>query len=328
MRELLFLLFAYPFDPTTRETLSRLIKEVVDWQSFLKLINDHGIIALAAYNIREAGLSDQIPADAMAYLNRGFMQNVIRNTWLTERWKEVNAMLSDAGISHILLKGMALDHTIYGSGGLRQMNDNDILINEKESLKAWNILKNNGFESEPVKSPLFSKINNAIFLHLPPLSKNGYVIEIHNKLFSNDMHEKKLYADPFAHAVEIEISGQKALILDNEFNFSYLVKHFEGHKSAGDCQLRLYADIKLLDSSISLNFPDNFIFEPLQSQKALYRKEAFRANLRLLPKSQRMLYLIGDTFPTIEWMKKRYKCEGLKLLMHYPVRMAKLFWLI
>ena len=136
MRELLLLLCRYPFEEKNRETLSWLLGEVKDWPALVKVINDHGIIALAAYNIKEAKLEKKIPGDAMAFLENGFMKSIVRNTWLTERWKEVNTILSDAGIKHILLKGMALEHTLYGSKGLRQMNDNDIFIKHEESLKA------------------------------------------------------------------------------------------------------------------------------------------------------------------------------------------------
>jgi hypothetical protein len=328
MRDLLLLLCRYPFDQTNRESLSRLIKEVGDWQSFIKLINDHGIIALAAYNIKEADLSNEIPADAMAYLNRGYMQSVMRNAWLTERWKEVNGLLNSSGIKHILLKGMALEHTVYGSRGLRQMNDNDILIKENESVQAWNLLIANGFSTEAVKSPLFNRISKDIYLHLPVLTKNGYAVEIHSKLFSSTQSGGSSGKDPFKDSVEIEIAGQPALILDRDLNISYLIKHLEGHKSAGDCQLRLYADIEILDNNTALSIPDSFLSEPLQGNKPEYRKASFRANLKLLPRNQRLLYLIGDTFPSYEWMMKRYNCKGVWLLMHYPLRIAKLFWLL
>ena len=83
MRELLLLLCRYPFAETNRESLSKLIREVTDWDKMVKLINDHGIIALAAYNIKEAGLEKEIPPDAMTSLENGFVKSVVRNTWLT-----------------------------------------------------------------------------------------------------------------------------------------------------------------------------------------------------------------------------------------------------
>jgi len=113
MKDLLLLLCLYPFEKKNRENLSKLIREVSDWNKTAELINAHGIIALAAYNIKEAGLENEIPAEAMAILENGLRQSVVRNIWLTKRWKEVNAILENAGIKHILLKGMALEHTIY-----------------------------------------------------------------------------------------------------------------------------------------------------------------------------------------------------------------------
>src|SRR5450759_870961 len=151
MRELLILLCRYPFDETNRETLSKLIKEVTEWDKMVKLINAHGIIALAAYNIKESGLQKEVPEEIMAILENGYRRNLVRNAWLTERWKEVNSILCNAGIQHILLKGMALEHTLYDSKGLRQMSDNDILIIHDDSFKAWHLLQKEGFKSETFK---------------------------------------------------------------------------------------------------------------------------------------------------------------------------------
>jgi hypothetical protein len=71
MRQLLLLLCRYPFDEKNRETLSALISEVQDWHKMIKLINAHGIIALAAYNIKEAGLGELVPEDVMRLLEDG-----------------------------------------------------------------------------------------------------------------------------------------------------------------------------------------------------------------------------------------------------------------
>ena len=155
----------------------------------VRLINAHGIIALAAYNIKEAGLEKEVPADAMAALENGYRQSVVRNIWLTERWKEVNAILENAGIKHILLKGMALEHTLYGSKGLRQMTDCDIFVKHEDSLKAWYLLQKEGFSHKPLKSPLHKKILTA-YRETPSqsLTKDGYIVEIHHKLFESEIN--------------------------------------------------------------------------------------------------------------------------------------------
>ncbi len=66
MKDLLFQLIQYPFDPQKKDRLKVLLYQVQDWNKTVELINAHGIIALAAYNIKEAGLEKEVPPDAMA----------------------------------------------------------------------------------------------------------------------------------------------------------------------------------------------------------------------------------------------------------------------
>jgi hypothetical protein len=328
MKDLLLLLCRYPCDKSNRETLSKLIREVNDWHKAAELINAHGIIALAAYNIKESGLEKEIPVNIMTILENGYRQSIARNTWLTERWKEVNTILGNAGIKHVLLKGMALEHTLYGSRGLRQMNDNDILIKRGDSLKAWYLLQENGFTHELIKSPLHKKILPDIGKHLPTLYKNGYAIEIHHKLFEPLSSGELTNTDPFDNAVEIFISGTKAFILPGELQKMHLLKHFEKHSSEGKNQLRLYADIILLDQTSTLEFPDIFFNNLQQKNISVYQKAAYRINIKAIPAKNRFRYIIGDIFPSVKWMKQRYKCNSLNTLIYYPFRVGKLFWLI
>jgi hypothetical protein len=328
MRDLLLLLCHYPFEEKNRERLSILLSEVTDWPALVKLINAHGIIALAAYNIKEARLEKKIPAESMSFLENGYLRSIARNTWLTECWKEVDTILRKAGIEHILLKGMALEHTLYGSRGLRQMNDNDILIKHEESIVAWQLLQKEGFTVEPLKSPLFRKIRAHINQHLPTLYKNGYAIEIHDKLFENRKTEGKSICDPFIDTLEIIIADSKALILSKELHLMYLIRHFEGHTIAGDCQLRLYNDIILLDRYNSLEMPDSFISDPMQGNKKEFRIAAYKARISSISPKYRFPFIIGDTFPSLVWMQKRYNCSVVKAVLRYPLRIGKLLWLI
>jgi hypothetical protein len=270
MKDLLLLLCQYPCDKSNRDVLSGLIKDVVDWHKAVELINAHGIIALAAYNIKESGLEKEIPEDSWAMIENGYRQSIVRNTWLTERWKEVNTILNNAGIKHVLLKGMALEHTLYGSRGLRQMNDTDILVKRDDALKAWYLLQQNGFYHEPLKSPLFKKIMFDFGDHLPCLYKTGYAVEIHDNLFHNKTDEEKIPNDAINNAVEILIGDIKAWVLPERLQLPYLLDHFKKHASGGNIQLRLYADIMLLNNTIRMEIPDSFIIQPQQEGKQGY----------------------------------------------------------
>jgi len=113
------------FTEVQEEEIRLLTGRVKDWERFLKLANEHGVIALTAYNLircktQDAGRKTQddvtayevkeIPERVMKVLENGLMQSVMRDAWLAERWREVNNILNESGIKHILLKGMALEH--------------------------------------------------------------------------------------------------------------------------------------------------------------------------------------------------------------------------
>jgi hypothetical protein len=189
-------------------------------------------------------------------------------------------------------------------------------------------LQKEGFTVEPLKSSLFRNIRDHINQHLPALYKNGYTIEIHDKLFENSKTKGENIYDPFSDALEITIGNIKAFMLSQEIHLKYLISHFEQHAIAGDCQLRLYTDIILFDRFNSLKMPDNFISDPMQGNSKEFRKAAYRARISSMSPKYRLQFILGDTFPSIKWMRKRYNCRVVKAVMLYPIRIGKLLWLI
>lgn len=328
MKDLLLQLCQYPFDPSKKDLLKELLNQVQDWKKTVELINAHGIIALASYNIRQAGLENEISPFAMTAIDNGYHQSIVRNIWLKERWKEVNEILSKAGLKHILLKGMALEYTHYNASGLRQMSDCDILIRREEALKTWNLLQASGFKTKTIKSPLHNRIISDLGKHLPTLYKEDFAVEIHIRLFNTKLQDEDLYNRIFDRSPEIAIDNIKAFVLPDDTQLNYLLHHFEKHKSEGECQLRLYRDITLLDKNTSCVFPDMFISDPSQSRQLSYRKAAYRDNFHSIPKRFRIRFLLGDLFPSVKWMKERYNCRGVRVFLYYPQRVGKVWWLL
>lgn len=60
------------------------------------------------------------------------------------------------------------------------------------------------------------------------------------------------------------------------------------------------------------------------------RALAFRNAVKEIPGFHRKaLYILGDLFPTIGFMKKRYGCRStMKALLYYPLRLGKLWYLV
>jgi len=325
--KLLLSLCRLEFSEEQRAESAEMMKGVKDWDRYLKLVNEHGIIALEAYNLRELGLADLVPGPVMKTLDNARMQALIRNSWLVKRWKEVNEILSAYNIRHVLIKGMALEYTVYGGRGLRQMNDNDILVKKDDALRSWSILQEYGFVPQMLKSPLHRKIITETGKHLPTLAKDGYAIEIHHRLFSDTKRNERL-PEEIDKARQIMIAGTRAFILNKETHVDYLISHNQYHMTAGGSQLRLFLDIELLKTGSSPEIPYGFLSERYSESTEGNTRNSYIQHFHSLPAEVRLRYLTGDIFPSLNWMKKRYNCGPFKAILHYPARLGKLLWIL
>lgn len=294
----------------------------MDWTRVLELINDHGITTLAAYNIRNAGLEKKCPENVIKYLNNGSLQNIARNSWLTQKWLGVNDILVSAGIKHLLLKGMALEHTKYGGIGLRQMADTDILVKKDEALKAWGLLKENGFIEDNVKSRLHKKILLDIGYHLPALRKDGYIVEVHHRLFSDPAKNQSLDFE-IDNSTRIMIAGSPAYTLRDEIHADFLYEHMKRHMLTGEFQLRMYADLTLFGIEKNVIIPKEFINKPKCRGSFAYRSNRYRMLFYSMPKKSRFRFWLGDVFVSVRWIMNNYKCSTPILPFCYFFRLLR-----
>ena len=359
--------------------IKSLLAVITDWPYFSNLANEHGVAALVWYNLEKYQLHSEIPEAAAYFLKCTLMRSLGRNTFNTESMGEVLRLLNAENIKIVILKGLALENSVYGNQGLRQMSDVDILINRDECIKARKILISNGYVSLPVKS-FFHKLILAYYgKHLPSLIKNGTSVEIHHELFGGrkNLMTKMLYDSSYM----VEIKGEKTWFPQPQIFFLYLVKHLWLHEMNNESQLRLYTDLIVLiekhnyeilnynllkcasDAGMSeilawhleplrdvwdVSFPqwlndfidkwhnedfvDRFFFflrspknNPPGDKAGLYRHI-----LDDIPGFHRkFLFILGDLFPTVSFMKNRYKCKSTwKVLLYYPHRLGKVLWLL
>lgn len=232
------------FSDDNIKKIRSLITAITDWNYFSSLANAHGVSALVCHNLEKHNLLTTIPEEVVTFLRGALMLSLSHNAFNTEAMCEVLRLLNEANIRTVLLKGLALDLTVYENEGLRQMSDVDILINREECLKAREILIRNGFISLPVKSKFHELIIAYTGKHLPSLIKNGSSIEIHHELFGSKKNvlTRMLYKKSYA----IEIKGEKIYIPQPQLFFLYLVRHLWLHELNNESQLRLYTDLVVL----------------------------------------------------------------------------------
>ena len=226
------------------DRIMSLIAVIRDWNYFRNLANEHGVAALVWHNLEKYGLNSGIPEEISNSLKRILLKSLSRNTFNTESIREVLRLLNKENIKTVILKGLALENSVFGNSGIRQMSDVDILIKRDECMKAREILISNGYESLPVKSLFHKFIIGYSGKHLPSLIKNGTSVEIHQELFGGS--DNRMTSILYDSSYEVEIKGEKTWFPQPQIFFLYLVRHLCAHEMNNESQLRLYTDLVVM----------------------------------------------------------------------------------
>jgi hypothetical protein len=374
---LLLLLSRTTFTEEERILAEKGCRTLTGWKFFSDLVIRHGVAALVWQNITDLGLTEMVPEPERDLLENIRFKTIARVSYITSVAAEVVAELEKEGIRALLLKGLALEHSVYGSRGLRQMSDADLLVAPEDAIRARDILIKAGFISRPMKSSLYRHIIFDLGNHLPELHRSGISVDLHHRLFGPEGTEivRRALDSPEA----ISVAGRTYYVLPPGIALLGLVNHIFKHEVKGEFQLRLYTDIYLIlkkdgrkifsenlhadadragisgelrtvltilnkfygtdipPECIALEgagqekvaaFRDNLL-EPGQA-KPQSQKDLFRENLRSLRGLRRkLIFITGDIFPSMEFMKNRYGCRSaFSALLCYPHRLGKILWAI
>jgi len=242
--QLLLLLCNDGFTEDQKAMVKRMASEITDWEEFSDLAIDNGVAAVVNVNIGECGITELIPQKVQNKLEALKNKTLVRVTFISAEATEITKLLEAEGIKMVLLKGLALEYTVYGGRGLRQMNDADVLITPDKAFVAWHLLQREGFIARPLKSPLYKRISMCIGNHLPELHRNGISLDIHHRLFQKQ--GKALAQRGIEEAQKIEISGTTCFVLPPRIAFLSMIKHIQKHGIKGEFQVRLYLDLFLM----------------------------------------------------------------------------------
>lgn len=251
--QLLLSLARVSFSDAQKEQIRKLAEKITDWDYFIRLANEHGLIALCRHNLNIAGASRQVPEKMMEIMHSSYLRSLTQNTRLYNLLEEIVTLASRNDISIILLKGAVLEKMVYGNSGLRQMSDIDLLVRTDDALPLRNLLLENGFESLPLISPLHEKLLPYLKSHLPVMHKNGISAEIHVRLF--DRENDNLICEIFNNKVLVDETIPAMYAPPLQLHFLYLIKHLDRHAKTRDLQLKLYTDIATLLS----DYPDHLL---------------------------------------------------------------------
>jgi len=372
--DLLITLSRVGFTDEERRRAEDLCGRVTDWNLFAGLAVRHGVAALVWRNLSDLGLSGRVTETAGKTLEGAMLKTVARVTYITSAAVEIIRALGNAGIRVLMLKGLALEHSVYGSGGLRQMSDADLLVSPGDALRARDVIASLGYESRPLKSPLYRRILPDLGNHLPEMHRGGISVDLHHRLFgamATALTEEAVNAPG-----TVTAAGTTCNVLPPRISFLSLVAHLQKHDIKGEFQLRLYCDIYLLlikyssdiltsqmnaearmagieeevkvvlylmkvlyDFDVPEEFTANVRTELIDMSRFLVNlenpgyaepvsaAEFYRRNLGAINGTYgKLIFIAGDLFPSIRFMKNRYGCRtAFGASLRYPHRLGKIF---
>lgn len=105
---------------------------------------------------------------------------------LSAELKTVTALLEEAGLAPIALKGAWLAWHAYPAPALRPMRDLDLLLDADTAIAAFELLKASGYRAEAVQELALEDVLR-LEKHMPALiGPRGVVIELHQRLWEID----------------------------------------------------------------------------------------------------------------------------------------------
>lgn len=118
-------------DAEGAERIRVLLRGGLDWERVTQAADRHSLMPLLYWNLNNV-CPEAIPAETLTLLKKFFDENVQRNVFRTEQLLRLLEMLEARGIAAIPFKGPVLTISAYGNLALRQFNDLDVLVHERD----------------------------------------------------------------------------------------------------------------------------------------------------------------------------------------------------
>lgn len=215
--------------------LASLLKRHPAPERLITVAEKEGMAGLLYHTLKHSGLVRHLSATHAKRLESVYHRTTGHNLRLISDLKSILIRLNRKKIPVVVLKGMALVHTVYRNSGLRPMGDIDLWVGETDFTALKKTLLGLGYRNVPLYPKTFRK--------------EGTVIDVHTHLLWADRIKarKWLLAKPQTHMLRrtrfIDIEGQRTRCLDPFDQVLYLSLHALKHNVR---QLIGLADIKLI----------------------------------------------------------------------------------
>jgi hypothetical protein len=204
----------------------------LDWSVFLEKARREGVSAVIFHHLRKHGLEGRIPSNIYAALSQDYHANLKRNLLIVGALRKILAEFQEAGISCIVLKGIALVEFVYPNIAMRGMADVDLLI-PKEALfrvdvllSSMGYLSRDGFAAQAVNNPS-GYLASLEYRKDPPSPLNLHLhwhpvnTSVPATAFIHGIDLDRIWAK----ALPVSLADSQALMLCPEHLIAYLCEH-------------------------------------------------------------------------------------------------------
>jgi hypothetical protein len=211
-----------------KDRMRNLLEHDMNWSTIRQFAIFHHVVPLLYDRLRNLA-GENVPSETLDELMKLYRAIAVQNLRKAEHLLHVMSLLSRHGIVTLALKGPSLAVQLYGDLSLRQFNDLDILIHEKDFYRTCELLTMEGYrqaiEVNPDKKKRLIKTGND--LHF---IRQGYSVELHWGV-ANKMFVSPLECEEFWQRLEkIHILDTAICALPPETLFLFLCHHGANHQ--------------------------------------------------------------------------------------------------
>jgi hypothetical protein len=212
----------------------------VEWQRFADLAALHGVVSLVRRNLAALDARPCVPDPVWRAVDQASTQIAFDGMLRLRQMVEVLAVLYDARIEPIVLKGPALASLLYDDPIVRPSTDIDLLVRRDEVDRACAVVEGIGGKPSPEAVRTFQLVHGYdLQVILPAAAGKGGLLELHwdlapRGLFAVDLDTWR------SRSVEFALDGLVARRFSNEDMLLHLALHMRKHRYVG---LRWLCDV-------------------------------------------------------------------------------------
>ncbi|WP_431133981.1 nucleotidyltransferase family protein [Psychroserpens mesophilus] len=244
------------FENSINTLQEKLVSNYIDWEQFVFIASDYLVLTTCYCRLKEKKLLKYIPEDLELYLEEITTINKNRNKTLLTEITAISEILKTNQIPHVFLKGSAfLIKNLYQDLGERMIGDIDILVNESQMKKSYQLLIDYQYTgtSQGLSAKYFDH------KHLPRLKSDAKLaaVEVHKKVLLKS-YKGILDTETIINHKEcvhnIFVPSNKHLLYHTILNFQ---ANDSGYKYCRISFKSIY-DLLILKGKTNLNFDKTF----------------------------------------------------------------------